>query len=92
MKVKKPEICLRDALVERDNIAQCGHLLIKGLLETLQELKRLETTLHTLEPKSIFISPQAAKLVVTDLFGVCYKGKRVLEQPALYMPYSNQAL
>ena len=30
--------------------------------------------------------------MVTDLFGVSYKGKRVLEQPPLYMPYSNQAL
>ena len=79
MKVPKPELCLRDALVERDNMAQCGNLLIKGLLETLQELKKVDATLHTLQPKSIFISPQAAKLVLTDLFGVCFKGNRVLE-------------
>ena len=58
----------------------------------LQELRKIDATLHTLEPKTIFISTQAAKLVVTDLFGVCFKGKRVLEQPALFMPYSNQAL
>lgn len=30
--------------------------------------------------------------MVTDLFGVCFRGKRVLEQPPLFMPYSNQAL
>lgn len=57
MKVSKPELCLRDALAFRDNMAQCGHLLIKGLLETLQELRKVDATLHTLEPLSIFISP-----------------------------------
>jgi hypothetical protein len=35
MKVSKPILCLRDALAHRDNMAQCGHLLIKGLLEML---------------------------------------------------------
>ena len=79
MKVPKPELCLRDALAFRDNMAQCGHLLIKGLLETLLELRRVDATLHTLEPKSIFISPQALKLVVSNPFGICFKGKRVLE-------------
>ena len=73
-------------------MAQCGHLLIRGLLEMLQELRKVDATLHTLEPKSIFITPQAAKLVVTDLFGVYFRGKRVLEQPQTYMPYCNQGL
>lgn len=58
----------------------------------LQELRKVDATLNTLEPKSIFVSPYATKLVAVDLFGVCYKDKRVLEQPPLFMPYSNQAL
>ena len=73
-------------------LSQYGHLIIRGLLETLQELRKVDATLHTLEPQTIFISPQATKLVVADLFGVTYKGKRVLEQPPLIMPYSNSEL
>ena len=58
-------------------LSQYGHLIIRGLLETLQELRKVDATLHTLEPQTIFISPQATKLV---------------EQPPLIMPYSNSEL
>ena len=34
-----------------------AHLIIRGLLETLEELHKVDATLHTLEPHTIFINP-----------------------------------
>ena len=92
LKFQKPVVNLREALRNRGFIAKCGNLVIRGLLELLEELRRADATLHTLEPRSIFISAMGTKLMAADLFAVCFRGLRVLEPPALWMPYSNQQL
>jgi hypothetical protein len=79
MKLSKHQLNLREAINDLNYISEYGYLIIKNLLKLLQELRKVDATLHTLEPKSIFVSPMATKLVAVDLFGVCYKGKRVLE-------------
>ena len=89
MKLSKHQLNLREAINNMAYICEYGFLVIRNLLEMLQELRKIDATLHTLEPKSIFVSPLATKLVAVDLFGICYKDKRVLEQYPLFMPYSN---
>lgn len=78
LKFSKPPLNLRDALQDREYLSRYGNLIIIGLLETLRELRKVDATLHTLEPQTISISPLATRLVVTDLLGVSFKGKRVL--------------
>jgi hypothetical protein len=79
MKLSKHQLNLREAINDLAFISEYGYLVIRNLLVMLQELRKVDATLNTLEPKCIFISPQATKLVAVDLFGVCYRGKRVLE-------------
>ena len=79
MKLNKHQLNLREAINDMVYISEYGYLVIRNLLKMLQELRKVNATLHTLEPKSIFVSPLATKLVAVDLFGVCYKDNRVLE-------------
>ena len=66
-----------------------GHMVIKGLLETLKELRKVNVTVHNLTPDSIFINSTANRLVVTDLFAFTFKDMRILNMERGSMPYSN---
>ena len=57
LKFAKPSLNLREVIQDQEFLSQYGHLIIKGLLETLEELRKANATLHTLEPQTIFISP-----------------------------------
>ena len=50
LKVAKPSLNLRHVIEDKEFLTQYGHLIIRGLLETLEELRKVDATLHTLEP------------------------------------------
>ena len=57
LKFAKPSVNLRDVLQNQQFLSEHGYLIIRGLLETLEELRKVDATLHTLEPQTIFINP-----------------------------------
>ena len=73
-------------------VEENGHMVVKGLLTMLLELRQANATLHNLSPDGIYVSTQGTRLVVTDLFAVTFRGMRVLEMPTACMPYSNHGL
>ena len=66
-----------------------GHMLVKGLLSMLLELKKVNATLHNLTPDGIYVSGQGTRLTVVNLFNVTYPGMRTLGMIKGSMPYGN---
>ena len=79
-------------LDDEDFLQQHGHMVIKGLLNMLQELRKVNATIHNLTPESIYISSQGTRLVLVDLLAISFKGMRVLDMPEESMPYSSKDL
>ena len=90
--IRKPRICLREAMEDVDMLEEHGHMLIKGLLSMLLELREIKATVHNLTPDGIFVSSTVSRLVLVDLFNITFSGSRVLTMPRGSMPYSNQDL
>jgi hypothetical protein len=89
LKIKKPALSMREALEDEEFVQENGHMVIKGLLTMLLELRQVSATLHSLTPDDIFVSSQGTRLTVTNLFGITFKGMRVLNMLRGSMPYSN---
>jgi hypothetical protein len=89
LKIKKPTLSLREALDSEEFAEDNGHMVIKGLLTMLLELRQVKATLHSLTPDDIYVSSQGTRLAVINLFGVTFDGMRVLDMPRGSMPYSN---
>ena len=68
LKIKKPRLSLCEAMEFPGLVEEHGHMLIKGLLTMLLELRQAKATLHNVTPDSIFVNSQCSKLVVADLF------------------------
>ena len=92
LKIQKPSLCLRDALEAEEFVHDNGHMVIKGLLTMLLELREVNATIHSLTPDGIYVSSLGTRLAVTNLFGVTFTGMRVLDMPRGSMPYSNHDL
>ena len=92
LKIKKPRLTLYEAMDHPGLVEEHGHMLIKGLLTMLLELRQAKATLHNVTPDGIFVNSQGSKLVVADLFQVTYSDLRVLGKPRGLMPYSNHGL
>lgn len=69
-----------------------GHMVIKGLLNMLLELRKIDATLHNLDPEGLFVSTNGTKLMLVDLLSISFKGMPVLAMPTRTMPFSNQDL
>ena len=69
-----------------------GHMVIKGLLNMLLELRKIDATLHNLDPEGLFVSTNGTKLMLVDLLSITFKGMPVLTTPTTSMPFSNQDL
>ena len=67
-------------------------MVIKGLLNMLLELRKINATLHNLDPRSLFVSSQGSKLMLVDLLAITFQGMPVLDMTQGSMPYSNQSL
>ena len=92
LKIKKPAICLRDIMEDGEFLQEHGHMVIKGLLETLKELREANATIHNFSPDNVYINSSGTRLVVTDLFAISFKGMRILDMGRESMPYGNQDL
>jgi hypothetical protein len=92
LKIKKPALSLREVMEDEEFLQDHGHMVIKGLLETLRELRNVNATFHNLTPGSVYINSSGNRLVVTDLFAVAFKGMRILDMERGSMPYINQDL
>ena len=90
--IRKPRISLREAMEDADLSVEHGHMLIKGLLNMLLELRDIKATVHNLTPDGIYVSSTVSRLVLVDLFNITFSGSRVLTMPRGSMPYSNQDL
>ena len=69
-----------------------GHMVIKGLLNMLLELRKIDATLHNLDPEGLFVSTNGTKLMLVDLLSITFKGMQFLTTPTTSMPFSNQDL
>ena len=74
LKLAKPPLNLRECLGDRKFRSNYGHLVIKGLLEMLGELEKAKATLHSIQPKSLFLTENGKGLMAVDLFAVVFKG------------------
>ena len=90
--VKKPSFQLSEMLEDEEFLVQHGHMVIKGLLNMLLELRQVNATIHNLDPRGLFVSSQGSKLMMVDLLAITFQGMPVLEMTQGSMPYSNQGL
>ena len=56
LKIRKPALCLSNVMEDGEFMQEHGHMVIKGLLETLKELRQADATLHKLSPENIYIN------------------------------------
>lgn len=56
MVIKKPSLQLSEVLDDVDFTQLHGHMVIKGLLNMLLELRKVNATLHNLTPEGLFVS------------------------------------
>ena len=54
--VKKPSFQLSEMLEDEEFLVQHGHMVIKGLLNMLLELRQVNATLNNLDPRGLFVS------------------------------------
>jgi len=92
MVIKKPSLQLSEVLDDVDFTQLHGHMVIKGLLNMLLELRKVNATLHNLTPEGVFVSSQGTKLMLVDLLALTFKDMPVLGMSKGSMPYSNQDL
>ena len=90
--VKKPTFQLSEMLEDEEFLVLHGHMVIKGLLNMLLELRQVNATLHNLDPRGLFVSSQGSKLMLVDLLAITFKGMPVLDMNKGSMPYSNYDL
>ena len=72
--VDKPSLQLSGLLDDEEFLCNHGHMVIKGLLSMLLELRKVDATVHNLTPNGIFMSSQGTKLMLVDLLSITFKG------------------
>ena len=72
--VDKPSLQLSGLLEDEEFLVQHGHMVIKGLLNMLLELRKVDATVHNLTPDGIFLSSQGTKLMLVDLLSISFRG------------------
>ena len=61
-------------LEDEEFLVQHGYMVIKGLLNMLLELRKVDATVHNLTPDGIFLSSQGTRLMLVDLLSITFRG------------------